>query len=103
MARAEYVGVRNFVHVETCGHILCECKLQLDDTPEESLAIPEVISEGNKFFTEIQIESGDKEKMIRVPGIHRYDEIIEAFNNCEAPEITAKGVICGAMYRLGRK
>ena len=103
MARAEYAGVRNFVRIETCGHFMCQCKPLLDDSPAEALVIPEVTIEEDKIYTELRIESGQHEKTIAVDGVQRPDDIVEAFNGCEAPEITAKGIICGAIYRLERK
>lgn len=103
MAHAESAGVRNFVRIETCGHFMCECKTRLDDSPKQALVIPEIIIENERMSTELQIETGEDEKKITVRGVQREDEIIRAFNNCEGPEITANGVVCGAIYRLGRK
>jgi hypothetical protein len=48
------------------------------------------------------ISDDDHHKVVSVKGVKNQKSVVEAFNGCEAPMITAQGIICGAVYRLER-
>jgi len=104
MARAEQASVDRMIDLETCGHFMCTCKTTLDDNPTKALVmIQDTKVNGEKMFTPLRITTGSQEKTVEIRGIHRREELIKSFNNCDGPEITASGIICGAVYRLERK
>jgi hypothetical protein len=98
MAEAEVVGVANLIRVRTCGHIACTCKTRYDDHPTEAYVDVNTVSTKDGIFTELAItDDDDREKIVLLPGSIRPETVVERFNECEGPEITAVGIICGAV------
>lgn len=103
MARAEHTGVTNIIRVETCDHLMCTCKTQFNDAPAEIFVAVEMIIGEQDIRTSLRMMDDGPQRTIDIRGIRRPEEIAEKFNGCEGPEITAAGLICGAIHRLGRK
>jgi len=102
MAEAEVANVGNYIRVKTCGHFACSCKTELDDKPMEAYLAVSTIAEEGGIFTELAItDDNDLKRRVLIPGSNSPAEMADRFNQCEGPEITAAGVICGAIK--GRK
>jgi hypothetical protein len=102
MAKAEVTGVGNYIRVTTCGHFACSCKTELSDEPMDAYVDVNTVVENDSIYTELAItDDNNQKRRVLVPGSNSPAVMAGRYNQCEDPEITAAGVICGAVK--GRK